>query len=79
MEKPIGRAIRAAAPMQIIEDLTDAEISEAHRSADIFASIKEDTAPLDAFLSVVHAFDWLNIRKPRGQKCALCFFRGHAR
>ena len=76
MEKPIGRAIRAAAPMQIIEDLTDAEISEAHRSADIFASVKEDTAPLDAFLSVVHAFDWLNIRNREDKSALYAFFEG---
>ena len=76
LEKPIKRAIRAAAPMQIIEDLTDAEISEAHRSADIFASIKEDTAPLDAFLSVVHAFDWLNIRSREDKSALYAFFEG---
>ena len=76
LEKPIGRAIRAAAPMQIIEDLTDAEISEAHRSADIFASIEEDTAPLDAFLSVVHAFDWLNIRNRENKSALYAFFEG---
>ena len=76
LERPIKRAIRAAAPMQIIEDLTDAEISEAHRSADIFASVKEDTAPLDAFLSVVHAFDWLNIRNHDDKKALYAFFQG---
>ena len=76
LEKPIKRAIRAAAPMQIIEDLTDAEISEAHRSADIFASIKEDTAPLDAFLSVVHALEWLNIRNRDDKGALYAFFQG---
>ena len=76
LEKPIKRALRAAAPMQIIEDLTDAEISEAHRSADIFASVKEDTAPLDAFLSVVHAFDWLNIRNREDKSVLYAFFEG---
>ena len=60
---PLERATRAAAPMQIIEGLTDAEIAEAHRSADIFAEISEMTAPLHAFMSVLHAFDWLGIRK----------------
>ena len=76
LEKPIKRAIRAAAPMQIIEDLTDAEISEAHRSADIFASVKEDTAPLEAFLSVVHAIDWLNIRDHDDKSAFYAFFQG---
>ena len=62
LEGPLKRATRAAAPMQIIEGLTDAEIAEAHRSADIFAEISEMTAPLNAFLSLLHAFDWLNLR-----------------
>ena len=60
---PLARATRAAAPMQIIEELTDAEIAEAHRSADIFAEVSEMTAPLHAFMSLLHAFDWLGIRK----------------
>ena len=60
---PLARATRAAAPMQIIEGLTDVEIAEAHRSADIFAEVAEMTAPLNAFMSLLHAFDWLGIRK----------------
>ncbi len=62
LEGPLKRATRAAAPMQIIEGLTDAEIAEAHRSAEVFAEIEEMTTPLNAFLSLVHAFDWLSIR-----------------
>ena len=59
---PLKRATRAAAPMQVIEQLTDAEIAEAHRSADIFAEVSEMTAPLHAFMSLLHAFDWLDLR-----------------
>ena len=62
LAEPITRATRAAAPMQILEGLTDAEIAEAHRSAEVFAEVEEMTAPLNAFLSLVQAFDWLNIR-----------------
>ena len=70
LEGPVKRAMRAAAPMQILEGLTDAEIAEAHRSADVFTEIEEMTAPLNAFLAMVHAFDWLNIRD-RDDKAAL--------
>ena len=59
---PLSRATRAAAPMEIIEGLTDAEIAEAHRSADVFAEVSEMTAPLDAFLSLFFAFDWMRLR-----------------
>jgi hypothetical protein len=76
LQKPIARAISTAAPMQIIEGLTDEEISEAHRSADIFEGIKEDTAPLDAFLSVVHALDWLNTRDRDDKSALYAFFEG---
>ena len=70
LQGPLKRATRAAAPMQIIEGLTDAEIAEAHRSADVFAEVEEMTAPLNAFLSLIQAFDWLNIRD-RADKAAL--------
>ena len=59
---PLSRAMRSASSMQIIEGLTDAEIAEAHRSADVFAEVSEMTAPLNAYLSLVHAFDWLELR-----------------
>lgn len=73
---PMTRATRAATLMQTIEDLTDAEIAEAHRSADEFDKVREVTAPLDVFLSLVHAFDWLNVRD-RDDKAALhAFFDG---
>jgi hypothetical protein len=60
---PMTRAMRAASSMQIIEGLTDAEIAEAHRSADVFAEVQEMTAPLDAFLSLIYSFDWLAVKK----------------
>ena len=76
LKGPVERAMRAAASMQIIERLTDAEIAEAHRSAEEFAKIEKMTAPLNAFLSLVHAFDWLNIRN-RDDKVALsAYFNG---
>ena len=76
LQGPIRRAMRAAAPMQIVEGLTDAEIAEAHRSADIFAEIEVMTAPLNSFLSLIHAFDWLNVRA-RDDKAALsAYFEG---
>src|SRR6185312_10114811 len=59
LHESMTRALRAASSMQIIEGLTDAEIAEAHRSADVFAEVKDMTAPLDALLTLIHAFDWL--------------------
>ena len=73
LQGPLTRAMSAAASMQIIEGLTDAEIAEAHRSADVFIGVKEMTAPLDAFLSLIHAFDWLDLGS-RDDKAAVVAF-----
>jgi hypothetical protein len=73
---PITRATRAAAQMQVIEWLTDAEIAEAHRSALIFDEVRDMTAPLDAFLALVHAFDWLNIRDADDRVALRAFYDG---
>ena len=62
--------------MQIIEELTDAEIAEAHRSADIFSEISEMTAPLTAFLSLLHAFDWLDLRNREDRSAYLAWLNG---
>ena len=73
---PITKATSAAVGMQVIEGLTDAEIAEAHRSADIFAGVEESTAPLDAFLSLVHALDWLMLRDKADRAAVDAFFDG---
>ncbi|EDP62397.1 putative type II DNA modification enzyme [alpha proteobacterium BAL199] len=73
---PITRALRAASKMQIIEGLTDAEIAEAHRSADVFAEVQEMTAPLAAFLALIHAFDWLKVTDRPGKAAVRAFFDG---
>jgi hypothetical protein len=61
LHEPMTRATRAAASMQLIENLTDAEIAEARHSKDVFDEVREMTAPLDAILSLIHAFDWLDL------------------
>src|ERR1700730_16713945 len=70
LHEPMTRALRAASKMQIIEGLTDAEIAEAHRSKDVFDEVRDMTAPLDALLSIIHAFDWLDL-KSRDDRAAL--------
>ena len=62
--------------MQKIEQLTDAEIEESDRSASLFDKMREMTAPLSAFLSLVHAFEWLNVRDATGRAALRRFFQG---
>lgn len=67
---PLREAQSAAAAMQIIERLTDAEIAEAHQSAETFYGVQQQVAPLDGFMAVLHALDWLDL-KSREDKAAV--------
>ena len=67
---PLREAQSAAAAMQIIERLTDAEIAEAHQSADTFYGVQQQVAPLDGFMALLHALDWLDL-KGRENKAAV--------
>ena len=76
IHEPVNRAADAANAMQVVEHLTDAEIAEAQQSAQTFAAVEAMTAPLDAFLSLLHALDWLDT-KDRDDAAALhAFFEG---
>jgi len=72
LHAPMKRTLRAASKMQVIEGLTDTEIAEAHRSADVFAEVEAMTAPLDALLKLFHAIEWLDITDD--QEAALKIF-----
>ncbi len=76
LHEPMRRAMRAAASMQVIEGLTDAEIAEAERSELIFEEVREMTAPLDAFLSFIHAIDWLDPKAKEDKAALHAFFDG---
>ena len=76
LHEPMTRALRAASSMQIIEGLTDAEIAEAHRSADVFAEVKEMTAPIDAVLRLLHALDWMEFHTRANRVLLESFFLG---
>lgn len=76
LHQPITRALRAASKMQIIEGLTDAEIAEAHRSADVFAEVQEMTAPLNELLRFLHALDWLEIKDKEDKAAVAAWLTG---
>ncbi len=62
----LKNAERQARAMKTIEMATDAEIAEAHRSAEMWTDVEYQTGPLDSFVSFMHALDWLNL--DRAQK-----------
>ena len=72
----ITRAMEAAVEMRAVEELTDAEIAEAHQSAKGFAGVEALTEPLDRFLSLIHAFGWLAIRSKPDRAALRAFFDG---
>ncbi|HYW17026.1 MAG TPA: hypothetical protein VE891_12850 [Allosphingosinicella sp.] len=59
----LQNAQRQARAMKTIEMATDAEIAEAHRSAEMWTDVEFQTGPLDSFVSFMHALDWLNLSR----------------
>ncbi|MDE2957126.1 MAG: Eco57I restriction-modification methylase domain-containing protein [Bacteroidota bacterium] len=56
----LSQAAAAAEEMQDLEAVADTEIAETNRSALIYANIAKMTAPLAAFLSLLHGIQWLS-------------------
>ncbi|MEO1488010.1 MAG: restriction endonuclease [Pseudomonadota bacterium] len=59
LHEPLQRAQTQARVMEQIEFLTDADIGEAHRSAEMWEGVEAQTGELDGFVSFTHALDWL--------------------
>lgn len=59
----LANAQRQALAMKTIEMATDAEIAEAHRSAEMWNDVEFQVGPLDSFVSFMHALDWLDLNK----------------
>lgn len=76
LHEPIRTALGSAASMQTIEGLPDAEIAEAHRSQEIFDGVQVMTAPLNAFLSLLHAIEWQDLKGKDNTKAIQGFFDG---
>ena len=76
LHPPMRAAMQAAQAMRTIESFADAEIAEVHRSTESFADLQAMTGPLDQFLSLVHAFDWLDIRDKQDRLVLQAFFGG---
>ena len=76
LHESVTTALGSAASMQTIEGLPDAEIAEAHRSSQIFDGIQNMTAPLNAFLSISHAIEWLELKGQDNQKALRGYFDG---
>ena len=76
LSEPVSRATAAATPMEEIEGLTDAEIAEAYRSAETYSEIAAMTSPLNSFLSLLYAFEWLGLRNRQDQAAYFAYLDG---
>ncbi|MEM5501848.1 hypothetical protein WNY59_09625 [Ahrensia kielensis] len=76
LDKPMKEAIGSAASMQQIEQLADAEIAEAHKSAQIYEGVRSMVEPLDCFLKFVHALQWLDVRGKNNKAALQAYFDG---
>lgn len=76
LHESVKSAYGSAKAMQVIETLPDAEIAEAHRSQEIFDGVQVMTRPLNAFLSVLHAIEWQNLKGKDNAKAIQGFFDG---
>ncbi|UNU44603.1 restriction endonuclease [Sphingopyxis sp. YF1] len=63
LHEPLTNAQRQAVVMRTIESLTDAEVAEAHRSAEMWHDVEAQTGPLDGFVSFMHALEWLDLKR----------------
>ena len=76
LNAPAQAVLAAANAVQAVEALADAEIAEVEQSAQGWADAEAKTRPLDRFLSLIHAFDWLDIRGKEDKAALHAFFDG---
>lgn len=57
----ISQAEGSVKGMNIIEELTDADISEVKKSSSTFEEVEQAIAPLNSFLQIYHALRWVAI------------------
>lgn len=76
LQESVNEATRAAEDVATIEKLSDAEIAEAHLSSETFERVKDATAPLNAFLELGHAFEWLDLNGKEDRAALVAFFDG---
>ncbi len=76
INKELTAAYKSAADMHHIEKITDIEISEAHASAELFDGVKQRTLPLDQFMKVFLALDWLSPNEKETQSAISAWLDG---
>jgi hypothetical protein len=57
------KAMAQALAMQKLERVNDIDIAEVHQSKTLFDGIEQETRPLNSFIKILYALDWLKLDK----------------
>lgn len=63
INEPMQKAMAQALAMQKLERVNDIDIAEVHQSKTLFDGIEQETRPLNSFIKILYAFDWLKLDK----------------
>lgn len=63
INEPMQKAMAQATAMQKLERVTDADIAEVVESKTIFDGIEQETRPLNTFLKILYALDWIDLKR----------------
>jgi len=63
INEPMQKAMAQAVAMQKLERVNDIDIGEVHQSKTLFDGIEQETRPLNSFMRVLYALDWLKLDK----------------
>lgn len=63
IKEPLDKAMAQAQAMQKLERVNDIDIAEVHQSKTLFTGIEQETRPLNSFIKILYALDWLKLDK----------------
>ena len=63
INEPMQKAMAQALAMQKLERVNDIDIAEVHQSKTLFDGIEQETRPLNSFIKILYAIDWLKVDK----------------
>lgn len=63
ISEPMRKAMAQALAMQRLERVNDIDIAEVHQSKVLFDGIEQETRPLNTFLQILLALDWLPLKR----------------
>lgn len=63
INEPMQKAMAQALAMQKLERVNDIDIAEVHQSKTLFDGIEQETRPLNSFIKILYALDWLRLDK----------------